>query len=226
VADLMIDYGGEKKFVSLKLCKEGAFVNTKSGGFKSFITRYFSFAPDAEKLQNFLNEYLANSFLQMTNELLEFHGLSIQSQELHFSDVWKNLGRPDLPGALSAQEQKIIKAHYHRIISQLFLVVEKLSLEHHDDFCQSIKVLIGQGLATDITWQFSYFYREEQQVKYLPGRVQALKSEPVTSAHLSAPKKNVSFFVIQLAHCLLQIRVKPMNIFTVPSLKINCSVKY
>ena len=38
-------------------------------------------------------------------------------------------------------------------------------------------------------------------------------------------KKGLSSFEIGLESLTLQIRVKPMNIFTVPAMKVNCSVK-
>ena len=38
-------------------------------------------------------------------------------------------------------------------------------------------------------------------------------------------KRGLSSFEIDFESLTLQIRVKPMNIFTVPAMKVNCSVK-
>ena len=38
-------------------------------------------------------------------------------------------------------------------------------------------------------------------------------------------KDNLSSFEIKAGTMILQIRVKPMNIFTTPAVKINCSIK-
>ena len=49
-ADILLE-GDEIIPVSLKLCKENSFVNTKSGGVKSFLAKYFALLPDHKKWQ-------------------------------------------------------------------------------------------------------------------------------------------------------------------------------
>ena len=40
------------------------------------------------------------------------------------------------------------------------------------------------------------------------------------------PVSGNTSFIIELDHVYLQIRVKPMNSFTAPSMKVNCSIKF
>ena len=49
--------------------------------------------------------------------------------------------------------------------------------------------------------------------------------EELRSLKFRMDDKEKSSFEISLSKILLQIRCKPMNKFTVPGLKINCSIK-
>ena len=49
--------------------------------------------------------------------------------------------------------------------------------------------------------------------------------QELKSLKINGLKKGLSSFDVCLESLTLQIRVKPMNVFTVPGMKVNCSVK-
>jgi hypothetical protein len=93
--------------ISIKLSKSNAYVNTKSAGLKSFLTKYFSICDQKnieEKQQAFNNkvDVIINEF---GNELYAHHDLQYDGS---FSE-WIMQGRTSLSGELNLEEREIYK---------------------------------------------------------------------------------------------------------------------
>ena len=96
-ADLLVLTDERKEYLlSLKLCKTRAFVNTKSGGVRSFIGKYFSEFQEASKLQQKISQFVEQSFLEMSYQLYEKAGLTFEGK---FGDEWEEAGKSSLPAS-------------------------------------------------------------------------------------------------------------------------------
>ncbi len=221
--DVILLSGDQLIPVSLKLCKQGAFVNTKSAGIFSFLTKYFSsfYGEVTEILQARLNQRVYSSFHQMGGELydlaeLDFHG--------RFDSQWINAGHSELPGQLPKEYQAVVLRHYQRVIKELYraftIFLEKPSLLQ-----QALAPIIGFGEKDLI--QLTCFHQGTDN--YRLEDVELLKGgdmeEIFQSLDIGTPPHDMASFEIRLHQRILQIRVKPMNKFTVTGLKVNCSVK-
>ena len=219
-ADLLISAGPQTIPISIKLCKEKAFVNTKSGGIKSFLARYFSAFEDISALQHQLNQVVQQGFYRMGYELYQLKGLEFGGS---FDDNWVGNGYPELPGQLDQQMSEIVLANYYQVISCLHQIFGKLWERDEERFRQCLPALIGQK-GGDII-QLSCFYRSDYQL----GEVRLIDQHStgclLEEVAIMPLKKGLSSFEIHLRKLVLQVRIKPMNKFTVPGLKVNCSIR-
>jgi hypothetical protein len=222
-ADLLLDDGKKQVPLSLKLCQYGALVNTKSGGVRTFIEHYFN-CDDITEKQNQLNLFLDQSFQQMAGTLYELAGLEYQSG---FDDRWKDAGFSDLPGQLPVEFREILYQHYHRVIQKMYSFLSDIYREDPESFSDSLFELVGMG-HRDLV-QLMCFHQKEGEDRYNIAAIEinTLNSwkDAIEQLKFEELKENVSYFNLNLGDKELQIRVKPMNVFTVPGLKINCSVK-
>jgi hypothetical protein len=216
--------------LSLKLCKKGAFVNTKSGGIRSFITKYFSEFSRAESLQRELNNYLEQSFYEMAQSLYEWADLPFEQESFktQFSPAWVENGFSELPGELPMEARKFLFAHYHRVITKLFNALEVFYLEDSELFGRSLGPLVGMGLENMV--QVTCFHNESKSGgRYQLAELQSYGwrefQKGVQEMKFGKLHKDISSFEISFGRKRLQIRVKPMNKFTVSALKVNCSLK-
>lgn len=230
-ADLLLEEageGGRTVPVGIKLSKENAFVNTKSGGVKSFLKNYFQGIPGVEDWQKRLNRFVDNSFVKMAGELYEIAGLPFQGR---FDDAWCDNGYSELPGQLEKNMREVVSKSHCEIIEFIHQAFLSLCEESPHEFANSLYPLMG--VSNEKIIQVTCFYGEEvrngQRSRYLPGSISVLNHpmlmKEMEEVAIGDLKGNINSFEIKLANYLLQIRVKPMNKFTAPSVKINCSNK-
>ena len=211
--------------MSLKLCKEQAFVNTKSGGVLSFIEKYFqSYFPQFRVEQQLLNDVLKSSFLEMGTELYENHELG--SFEGQFDQRWTE-EFSELPGELNAEDSAVLGRHYHRVISKIYAILQSFYHQDSQAFLQCLSPIVGMGRNDMI--QLTCFHKHSKQSPYEISSVELFTPQDwerqSKECRIGKIKDGMASFEIIFQEMLLQIRVKPMNKFTAMALKINCSVK-
>jgi hypothetical protein len=220
--DIMMTSNKSQYPYSLKFCKYGAYVNTKSGGIRSFFNKYFAeYGSIVNNYQEKLNGMLDVSFEQMARELYEASGLDYDADEKAFGPLWKG---PTLPGQLEEKSHTHLLAHYYRIIKYMDQCFRELFECDESLFIKSLAPIVG--LKDEKIEQIICFHdnnKKAQDIKFYSAKDHR---EAVKDIEFLDFKDNVSSFEIRLGKRLLQIRVKPMNIFTVSGLKVNCSMKY
>lgn len=220
-ADLLLLKDNEVVFpVSLKLCRRGAYVNTKSAGVRSFLSKYFSLALEQERLNHILDE----SFGEFAQTLHLRHGLSESNS---FGEEWKSAGLPVLPGELDSDDQKLLHEHYARIIAVIYEAIANLLKERPAQFSESLAALLGFQNAKLI--QMTCFHHDEKNQRYQLDRLHLVSGQERLQAleqmTLLAPKPEQASFTLGFVWGNLQIRVKPMNKFIQAAMKVNCSVR-
>ena len=216
-ADLLLTMDQGPVPVSLKLNKKNAFVNTKSGGIKSFFLHYFSFL-DPE-IQHSFNQLVDMEFNRMALELHSFHDMEYPG---NFSS-WVKRGFSELPGELSGDERSILKSYYARIASEIHHILEGACKLNAEAFAKSLAPLMGFG-SEDIVQVvcFHDFKGHDDPEIFLHSYEEII---PGLKQCRILPFQNISSVEIEVGTWALQIRVKPMNKFTTTAIKMNCSVK-
>lgn len=220
-ADLLLLKDGAVAFpISLKLCRRGAYVNTKSAGVRSFLSKYFSLKLDQERLNHLLDE----SFSELAQTLHMRHGLGEQTS---FGDEWKDAGLPVLPGELNSEDQKLLHEHYARVIAVIYEAVEKELRTNRSELIQSLAALLGFQNSKLI--QMTCFHHDEKSQRYQLDRLHIVSGQErlggLSEMSLLAPKPEQASFTLAFSWGNLQIRVKPMNKFIQAAMKVNCSVR-
>ncbi len=228
-ADLLAFTKAGKEFLlSLKLCKTKAFVNTKSGGVRSFISKYFSGFNDALTWQQKISQLVEQSFLHMSYQLYEKAGLTFEGK---FGEEWEEAGKSTLPGQLSKDDLVLVQDHYHRVIQEFYNAFVDFFKKDKEKFKKALLPLLGMGLENII--QITCYHGEKifkgERQRYQLKEIDIVTNNKLIyeleNVSIEKLKKGLSSFEIRLKTFVLQIRVKPMNIFTVPAMKVNCSVK-
>lgn len=220
---------GEKEYpISLKLCKANAYVNTKSGGVKSFIEKYFSSLDKSVLWQDCLNKAVDKSFSKMAFKVHELAGIEFSGK---FEKSWTELGLSELPGKLPKDMNAIVVNSYHEIVKVIHEAFIDMNFSNKDEFLKSLFPIIGMGHPEII--QVTCFHgvntinglKKRYQLKdiIVSGSKKILNNLQLTE--IMPLKDGLSSFEVKFKQFTLQIRVKPMNKFTAPSFKINCSVK-
>jgi hypothetical protein len=214
--------------ISLKLCKSGAFVNTKSGGIRSFLSKYFNrLGPElSSDRQAELGLFIDQSFEQLGIELYARHALVWNGK---FDHQWIERGLSELPGQLSENDRSLIHAHYERVIGLLYQKVEEAfsCADNLEQIGEVLAPLVGLSLKNMIV--VTCFHGIVDGSKYGLKSLHTFSWEEYKkqwgTLELGELKKERSSFEVLFQKFILQIRVKPMNKFTVPGLKVNCSIK-
>lgn len=217
-ADLMLESTKGTIPLSLKLNKKNAFVNTKSGGIKSFFEVYFSFIDPA--VQKEFNLLVDREFTRMSYEL---HALNDLDYPGDYS-LWVKKGKSELPGELTEEERKILKHFYARIAVDMHRILSDAQTANPQEFSASLPPLMG--FSSPEILQLVCFHdfktKDGGEVSIHPfSEVEACLKEARILAFAQT-----SSVEIRLGNWDLQIRVKPMNKFTTTAIKINCSVKF
>ena len=205
------------KTFSLKLSKEHSYTNTKSAGVKSFIEKYFNNFNQAQTFQSELNAIVDQSFFKMGHKLYELIGHEFKGS---FDENWK-LHFSELPGEVPTEMKPILYENYNNIAQKIYSILFSLSEVDSSLFKKSLFTLCGFGHPDII--QVNCFH-SQNNLKNIDVKTfsQVLKS---AQFEILPIKELSSSIEIILGELLLQVRVKPMNKFTLPAYKINCSVK-
>lgn len=223
-ADIILNGESGVKKISLKLCKDNAYVNTKSAGVKSFIEKYFSRFPDSAKFQKALNDKVEKDFYKMAYALYEKAGLKFCG---NFDESWIEAGMTELPGQLDEEYSEIVLKYYFEQASFLKETLLQFQAQNPVDFALSLYPILG--IADPDILQVICFHSMKDHEKYLLKEISMMEiadlTEELKVLNFLGDHKEKSSFEICLSKIILQIRCKPMNKFTVPGLKINCSIK-
>lgn len=216
-ADLLITTTQGVIPVSLKLNKKNAFVNTKSGGIKSFFSQYFPHLNPSK--QPAFNQLVDMEFSRMAAELHAIHEIDYSG---NFQE-WVKLGLSELPGELPPEERLVLKSYYGRIAKEMHSLLTEAQKSSSEKFGDSLAPLMGFGNQNIL--QVVCFH--EFKAKALPQiEIHPFKEIAKHLIHAEIrPFNDTSSVEVQVGHWSLQIRVKPMNKFTTTAIKINCSVK-
>lgn len=222
-----VEYFRNSLGISLKLCKDKAFVNTKNAGAQSFIVKYFAYAESFTE-QERLNKCLQKSFELMGRKLYQIAGLRTEFKT-EFDDFWSAANYSHLPGEVSLEMQREIHKHYFRVISEVYRILKNMIDIDRRAFIMSLYALCGLSSA-DILQVICFHAGHCVKSDHIFRRVKIISfsdlEKEAEQVEILPLKKGLSSFEIKLSFLILQIRVKPMNCFTVPGVKINCSVKH
>jgi hypothetical protein len=221
VADLLVFDKENQVFpISLKLGKLHSFINTKSAGLKSFLSRYFN--AEAELQTNF-NQKVDIYFSDFSKKLFDDEGL----EYLGDYRPWVAAGLPELPGQLRDRQKELLAEYYQRLKHLLVDSVEFLLKEDRQKSIDGLKHLAGLG--HEQTMQAICYYGTVKGQKNLVSK--ALVHYPSECFFEDKTIKivhsvNKTSFELVHGRVRLQLRIKPMNKFTACAYKLNCSVKF
>lgn len=216
-ADLLISTSKGTIPVSLKLNKSNAFVNTKSGGIKSFFSQYFSFMKTPRQPK--FNQLVDLEFSRMAAELHALHDLDYTGN----FNQWVKSGLSELPGELESQDRLVLKGYYARIAKEMHKILSEAKKSDPSSFGEALAPLMGFGNKQILQVVCFHHFKSEQRAKIEIHPYEEIENSLKDTRIL--PFNETSSVEIQVGAWTLQIRVKPMNKFTTTAIKINCSVK-
>lgn len=217
-ADLMLESSKGIIPLSLKLNKRNAFVNTKSGGIKSFFDNYFGFI--SPQVQQDFNALVDQEYTRMSYEL---HALNDMEFTGDYAQ-WVKSGKSELPGELNENERKILKAFYARIAIEMHRILSHALASEPEKFSLSLPALMGFS-SPDILQLVCFHDFKSKDGGWVAIHAYSEVEKCLTQAKL-LPFAQTSSVELTLGDWDLQIRVKPMNKFTTTAIKINCSVRF
>ncbi|MFA6238602.1 MAG: hypothetical protein WC635_14810 [Bacteriovorax sp.] len=216
------DSGERKKLaLSLKLTKDHSYINTKSAGVKSFLSKYFDSFDSAkiELMQQNLNHEVDESFLAMGHRLYQLADLEFKGA---FDSRWSDQ-YSELPGELEPAMRQIVHENYHRVALKLSGLLHELKITDEQLFFESLYALCGFGHA-DIV-QVNCFHQDYELSEVTIKSFEDIFKSSNKVCALMPIKDMASSVEVVMGAVTLQIRVKPMNKFTTAAYKINCSIK-
>lgn len=216
-ADLLLETSSGKCPWSLKLNKKNAYVNTKSGGIKSFFLQYFTFLPPE----------IQEAFNQLVN--LEFHRVALELHRLHDLEFdgsfqgWVKAGLSELPGELSAEARQLLKAYYARIAREMHRILTEAATLDREAFARALAPLMGFGSREMHQLICFHDFKGNSPVDV---RIHSFEDLKGSLGNFKIKEfGEVASVEVEIGKWSLQIRVKPMNKFTTTAIKINCSVR-
>ena len=216
---LLLNALNELKGISLKLSKDQSFVNTKSGGVRSFLQEYFKHE-EVHHLQEELNLKMNVLYQSFAHELYSILDLG------EFDDFkrYRDEGFSELPGSLEGEARVCLLKYYNDSIKVFYENLKQLQSSNPSLFHQGLLRLIGfsdQNLVQVLVSHDNHDFKKIQiyslsdfQGNSFEFREQKVSDLTTSSLHLESNK------------ITLQIRLKPMNVFTTASMKVNCSIKH
>lgn len=216
-ADLLVQTLESQIPISLKLNKKNSFVNTKSGGVKSFFSHYFPFIDS--KVQKNFNQLVDLEFNRMALELHALHDLPFQGT---FAG-WVAAGFSELPGELSAEERVVLKQYYARIAKEMHALLLSAQEQHLQFFGNSLAPLMGFSAQNILQVICFHEFKSHHDIQVAIHSYQDFADELALAQILDFG--DISSVEIKIGLWDLQIRVKPMNKFTTTAIKINCSIR-
>jgi hypothetical protein len=216
-ADLLLGTNSGDLPLSLKLNKKHAFVNTKSGGIKSFFFQYFPFI--LPELQEDFNRFVDREFTRMASELHQIHDIEYSGD----FQLWIGLGLSELPGELDPPSRSILKNYYARIAKRMHEIFKLMINDQPEAFQSALPTLLGFSSPSIIQVIYFHTFPEDQESVIDIHNWNELSHE-LKKVQLKEFGE-ISSVEFQIGNWDLQVRVKPMNKFTTTAMKINCSVK-
>lgn len=213
--------------ISLKLCKVGSFVNSKSAGVNSFIEKYFSPCPLADFFQNELNQALDDSYQQLGDACYQSLGLDFPGS---FDHQWTDAGFSELPGQLPKNIKELVHRSYEPVIQTIHRAFQHFLENDRHTFLDSLASLMG--FSEEKILQVHCYHSGTSQYHFVESQIYSLEdvfgleeNEQKLDLQLEDLTPGKASFEVNINKEILQIRVKPMNKFTSKSHKINCSIK-
>lgn len=217
-ADILLHTPNKIYPISIKICKANSFVNTKSGGLRSFISKYFQ----DEQVQRQLDQHIEGILSELTYSLYE---LADVEPDTNFQN-WLNAGLPSLPGQLSGNLREKYLSSLYKMNTFLYEAVAAVLDKDQEQFIASLMPLIGFG-STEIIQATTFYINKEGHYclsEHLVEDFEVIKKSK-RNVILSQLDNNKTSFNITFEDRTLQLRIKAMNKFTSKSYKVNCSVK-
>lgn len=213
-ADIFLS-GAQKVGISLKFSFNHSFINTKSAGYQSILSQYFSQDFSLEKQ---LKISLATNHYRLMEEL---------SSEFSFkgdfsTQDWMKQGLPILPGELEGQAQKILHHYYSDLAGDLYQALRIILDTDLNCFVAGIKKIMGFSdlntiqVVTRYDKESGYFNVQHFD---LANSFFGIKS--------MTHQAGASYINIEMdSGHILRLRVKPMDKFIVPGIKVNGALLY
>lgn len=225
-ADIIAKSNNEVFPISIKLCKATSYINTKSGGISSFITKYFYGFEKSFELQEEFNRISEINFTTMRSKL--FNEVGITEDCLDFS-LWKKNGFPELSGSLPKNLQSIVIDSYAPLNDFLFNVLYSFYKENVNLFYERLGPILGLSghdmIQAILFHTQNTSYSKQVEKKCVIFKLSDFVNE-MESVVFRNSKDGKGYFYLDFETLSLQIRIKPMNKFTSKSYKINCSIKH
>jgi hypothetical protein len=222
-SDLIIRRAGQNSsFLSLKFGKQGSFVNTKSGGVKSFLSKYFAPIERSRLDQKKLNLDLDKSFEQMGQKLYFLIGETFEGD----FKTWVAKGYSELPGELPKNLHGPLETFYFEQIRNLHAYMTQYFEKDRTMFIESIGPLLGFG-HKNLKQAYCFYQKKKGEYTFKESKWLDFKQiKDLDNLKIGELSQGLSSFEIAHPQFTLQIRMKPMNKFTTAAMKINCSVKW
>jgi len=203
-------------YYSLKLSKANSFTNTKSAGVMSFFEKYFYQFSWAKTYQSDLNSFIESSFYLMKARMEDLTGIEETTQGFSKQFVMQY---GELPGGLPDELRTVLYEHYSRVMDQIEIGLHRMYEENKEYFFDSLLSLMGFSSNGVIQYQLFHENHEFHSIKRLES------PKDTSSVEFKIRKKGQHFLEILIESYILQVRIKPMNKFTTPAYKVNCSIK-
>jgi hypothetical protein len=218
---LLIDQSDQLLPISLKLTTQGSALHTKSAGMKSFFTQYFAEFSQALAIQDQFNKACHQAYTSLCFDLLSIAGLEDCQGSDQFSKVWKDSGYSDLPGGLDGEMRQRLHQCYFEMSHALRLGLDQFIQEDSSLFQQALLPLFGLGLDGMVQLTCLESPKGESLVTLLTREdcQRAMERE----LYIEAATQSQSSIYLRLDGLRLGLRIKPMNRFTQPGFKVNCS---
>lgn len=216
--DISYEVAGKMKWISLKLTKSKSFINTKSAGVKSFIFEYFHVFKTAKNDQEEFNNIIEEEFKLLSFKMEQSLGLK-ESDD--FSSL-KSRGISELPGDLTGQARVLFLEFIRKLKNHLRKVLKSYHQQNPKLFKSCLQLIMGFSHPDQLLGLSLISSMDNVNSKVIAFD-ECLKQ---MSSLVWSNSTNDTSFQIDLKEWKLQIRIKPMNKFTSPSYKVNCSVKF
>ena len=160
----------------------------------------------------------------MASRLLSNHGETFNE---HFPDCWLRTGLSDRPGELVEDDRNVLHSYYFKLIKIVKLNLTKIYVSDPKIFFEGVKKLCG--FSSDLV-KVVYAYKDKGSDARDKCFVETWKNDEdynfEDSDLFEEFNKSKSSLKLKLGNKIIEFRIKPMNKFTTPGVKINVSVKY
>ena len=227
-ADLkIISNLNEPKFFSLKMIKDKSFINTKSAGIFSVFKKYFASYGDISFIQEEIT-YLANLYFnEMSSKLLKNYGEEFNDS---FSNCWARLGLSDRPGELKDEDREVLLTYYYKLMNAVKGFFSEIYRKDPQVFMEGMKQLCGfSSNLVKVVYAYKDKSFNEKDICFIETWSDESEKSPKNLNDLKfllESSNSKSSFKLKLGNKIIEFRIKPMNKFTTPGVKLNVSIKY